>query len=92
MPASRERIAWLIVEGTQFLLKPIVGVQEPAELSDDLLERNERLGVRHWAKLGDRMAVDGDAQALSTFHPSQEVSGVVAQISLGDVRRHTATL
>ncbi len=81
----------LLIRGTQLSLELIAGGQEPAELVRYLAEGHERLRRPHRHQLGYRMAVNGDAQSLAAFHPTQELGGAVPKVSLRDVRSHWAT-
>jgi hypothetical protein len=42
---------------------------------------------RQWSKLGDRSAVNGDAQPFTGLDPAKDLGGVISQLSHGDIAR-----
>ena len=61
----------------RLILEVVVGQHRAAELASELVEGNEGAGAIDGHQLGDRMAVDGDAQSLACFDAAQQARGVV---------------
>jgi hypothetical protein len=89
--ASRERVAWRLVELTQLLVEAIVGAHQAAQSAYEFVERNELLRTFNGDKISHRVAVDGDAQPLASLNAAQEAGGVVTKFALRDVRSHLPT-
>ena len=91
MLASRERVAWRLVELTQLLVEAIVGAHQAAQPAYEFVEANELLRTINGDKISHRVTVDGDAQQLTGLNAAQEAGGVVAKFALRDFCSHLPT-